>query len=169
MLDIRQQIADLSPERRRLLEALLQQDAATAPAASLHIPQQANATTAPLSFAQQRMWVLTQFEPDNPLYTMPIAMRLTGALDVDALEASLDALVRRHAILRTTFTTGEDGQPCQAIAPTLHLPLPLHRPLRNESPHPEDRPAANCSGVGRAPAANSVATAPRGSGRTCHL
>src|SRR5262245_56733248 len=125
MVDIRQQIADLSPERRRLLEALVQQDAAPEPIASLHIPHQANATTAPLSFAQQRMWVLTQFEPDNPLYTMPIAMRLTGALDVLALEASLDALVQRHAILRTTFTTGDDGQPRQAIAPALHLPLPL--------------------------------------------
>ncbi|MBV9124651.1 MAG: amino acid adenylation domain-containing protein, partial [Planctomycetes bacterium] len=78
----------------------------------------------PLSFAQQRLWFLDQLEPGHPFYNIPAALRLTGALDVTALERSLAEIVRRHEVLRTTFAV-EDGRPVQAIAPELTLSLPV--------------------------------------------
>jgi amino acid adenylation domain-containing protein len=78
----------------------------------------------PLSFAQQRLWVLDQIEPNNPLYNIPRAIRLTGALNVDALESALNGIVERHEVLRTTYGS-ERGQPRQIVAPHLKLSLPV--------------------------------------------
>ena len=76
----------------------------------------------PLSFAQQRLWVLDQIEPNNPLYNIPRAYRLTGQLNVQALESALNGIVARHELLRTTYAS-EKGQAFQVIAPELKLPL----------------------------------------------
>ncbi len=78
----------------------------------------------PLSFAQQRLWFLDQLAPNSPLYNIPDAVRITGPLDVGVLERSLNEIVRRHEVLRTTFAAVE-GRPIQVIAPELHLPLPI--------------------------------------------
>ncbi|RMF30995.1 MAG: non-ribosomal peptide synthetase, partial [Chloroflexi bacterium] len=78
----------------------------------------------PLSFAQQRLWFLDQLEPGNLLYNLPLAVRLSGRLDVEALERSLSEIVRRHEVLRTTFAS-VGGKPRQVIAPPKPLPLPL--------------------------------------------
>jgi amino acid adenylation domain-containing protein/non-ribosomal peptide synthase protein (TIGR01720 family) len=78
----------------------------------------------PVSFAQQRLWFLDQFEPSNAAYNLLSAMRLCGALDIAALERSLNMIVERHEVLRTTFTT-EAGRPVQLIAPALAVGLPL--------------------------------------------
>ena len=77
-----------------------------------------------LSFAQQRLWFLDQLEPGSAAYNMPVAVRLSGALDLQALQRTLDDIVRRHAALRSRFTT-LDGQPQLRIAPALALPLPV--------------------------------------------
>ncbi|HEY0607528.1 MAG TPA: amino acid adenylation domain-containing protein [Herpetosiphonaceae bacterium] len=69
----------------------------------------------PLSFAQKRLWFLDQLHPNSTAYTVPMVARLTGMLDVAALRQSLDEIVRRHAVLRTTFAL-VDGQPAQIIA-----------------------------------------------------
>jgi acyl carrier protein len=69
----------------------------------------------PLSFAQQRLWLLDRIDPGSPLYNVPRALRLVGDLDVDALSRSLSEIVRRHEALRTTFPT-VDEQPVQLIA-----------------------------------------------------
>ena len=58
----------------------------------------------PLSFAQQRLWFLHQMEPESAVYNMPAAVRLTGQLNIAALEATLTEIVRRHESLRTSFT-----------------------------------------------------------------
>ncbi len=78
----------------------------------------------PLSFAQQRLWFLSQLEGDSSTYNMPAALRLSGALKQEALQASLNEIVQRHETLRTTFAS-VDGKPLQVIAPLLQLPLPL--------------------------------------------
>ncbi|MEE8524784.1 MAG: amino acid adenylation domain-containing protein [Thermoanaerobaculia bacterium] len=69
-----------------------------------------------LSFAQERLWILDQFEPANPAYNMPFALRLRGRLNAPALERCLGELVRHHEGLRTTFHS-VDGRPVQRIAP----------------------------------------------------
>ena len=78
----------------------------------------------PLSFSQQRLWFLDQLEPGNPSYNMTDAVRLQGPLDSTALEHSLNEIIRRHEILRTTFVS-VNGRPTQIIAPELELSLPV--------------------------------------------
>ena len=72
----------------------------------------------PLSFAQERLWVLDQIEPNNPLYNIPRTLRIRGALKIAALEKALNEIVRRHESQRTTFAA-KDGHPVQVIAPSL--------------------------------------------------
>ncbi|MFB2892402.1 amino acid adenylation domain-containing protein [Aerosakkonemataceae cyanobacterium BLCC-F50] len=68
----------------------------------------------PLSYAQQRLWFLDQFEPNSALYNVPAALRLEGTLDRVALEKSLSEIIERHEVLRTNFAV-VDGQPTQII------------------------------------------------------
>ncbi len=78
----------------------------------------------PLSFAQQRLWFMEQLEPGTPIYNIPVAMTLTGRLDVAALARSLGESVRRHEALRTTFRAFE-GQPLQVIGPPAPVAMPI--------------------------------------------
>jgi len=70
----------------------------------------------PLSFAQQRLWFLDQLDPGSVEYTIPLAWRLTGSIDVAAMRAALTEVANRHDALRTTFTT-VDATPTQLVAP----------------------------------------------------
>jgi amino acid adenylation domain-containing protein len=78
----------------------------------------------PLSFAQQRLWFIDQLEPNSSLYNIPAALRLTGQLDIPALEQTLSEVVRRHEVLRTTFAE-IDGEPVQIIHEAQELALPV--------------------------------------------
>src|SRR5690242_15627355 len=78
----------------------------------------------PLSFAQQRLWFLDQLEPGNPFYNISGVVYMSGFLNVEALERAINEVIRRHEVLRSTFTT-IDGQPAQTIAETLQLRIPL--------------------------------------------
>ncbi len=80
--------------------------------------------TMPCSFAQQRMWVLDQLTPGSPAYNMPMAIRLQGSLDLEALGRALNGIVERHESLRTTFAVA-GGQPVQRIAAASPLTVPL--------------------------------------------
>jgi len=118
--DLRQRIANLSPDKRALLERqLLEKSRASGDAR--RIPRRAPAETHPLSHTQRRLWYLAQWQPESAAYNVPSAFRLRGPLDADCLHESLDALVRRHEVLRTTFRT-VDGAPAQMIAPGAALP-----------------------------------------------
>ncbi|EIM3525192.1 TPA: non-ribosomal peptide synthetase [Serratia marcescens] len=79
----------------------------------------------PLSFAQQRLWFLTQLEGMSETYHIPLALRLHGRLDRQALQHSLDALYARHESLRSRFITRED-RPQVQILPANGLPLAFH-------------------------------------------
>ncbi len=68
----------------------------------------------PLSFAQERLWILDQLEPGTTAFHIPVALRLTGELDADALERALQEIVRRHAPLRAAFEA-VDGKPRQVL------------------------------------------------------
>ena len=76
----------------------------------------------PLSFAQQRLWYFDQLVPNSFVYNIPAAIRLTGKLDVDALEQSLNQIIRRHETLRASFKI-EKAQPVQIVTPVVHLAL----------------------------------------------
>ena len=78
----------------------------------------------PLSFAQERLWFIDRLEGGSAPYNIPDALRLTGALDVDALERSLGEIVRRHESLRTVFAE-VDGGAVQVIAPFAGFALPV--------------------------------------------
>ncbi|HAO13785.1 MAG TPA: non-ribosomal peptide synthetase [Planktothrix sp. UBA8407] len=76
----------------------------------------------PLSFAQQRIWFLHQMDSQNPAYNESPTIRLTGSLNIEVLEQSLNAIIERHEILRTTFPM-IDGKPIQKILPSLQINL----------------------------------------------
>ena len=81
------------------------------------------ASSLPLSFSQERLWFLTQLDPDSPAYNMPAAVLLEGALDVPALARSFGEVRRRHQVLRTVYpaVNGEPAQ--QVLPPTFDLPV----------------------------------------------
>jgi len=78
----------------------------------------------PLSFAQQRLWLLDQLEPDSAFYNMPQAIRMSGALNAEALRQTLESIVVRHEALRTTFVE-VDGRPTQVIPPAPNVAMPI--------------------------------------------
>ncbi|MEH2241175.1 condensation domain-containing protein [Nostoc sp.] len=85
-----------------------------------------------MSFTQQDIWIAHHFYANSCAYNIPITLRFTGALSKEVLEFSINEIIRRHEILRTTFTVKE-GQPVQIVAPCLTLPLEIvdlqHRSL----------------------------------------
>ncbi|HEX2092034.1 MAG TPA: amino acid adenylation domain-containing protein, partial [Longimicrobiaceae bacterium] len=113
------------------VEALLRAGAAgTAPSIE-RVPRDG---PLPLSFAQQRLWLVHRLEPASSAYNMPFPLLLRGALDVRALRRSLDALVRRHETLRTVLRE-LDGQAVQLVLPPEPVLVPVVD-LRG-SPDPE--------------------------------
>ena len=78
----------------------------------------------PLSFSQERVWFLLQFAPSSIAYHFQATLKITGLLDVPALERSLNEILRRHEILRTTFVW-KDGRPVQVIHEAQPFTLPV--------------------------------------------
>ncbi|HEU0079944.1 MAG TPA: condensation domain-containing protein, partial [Longimicrobiaceae bacterium] len=79
----------------------------------------------PLSFQQQRMWLLDQMEPGNPFYNVSVAYRFRGPLRMEPARRALQMVVERHAVLRTVDRAVEGGEPVQLVLPSLELPLPV--------------------------------------------
>jgi len=117
-------VEKLSPQRRALFEALLKKKRGESLSRTRIKPRAHGSNSASLSFAQQRLWLIDQLEPGNAMYNSPVALRLTGCLNVTALERTLSEIVRRHELLRTTFSVIDD-QPAQVIAPPSALTLPI--------------------------------------------
>src|SRR5215813_12705730 len=101
-----------STNKRALLARLLEEKA-----------QQA--TRAPLSFAQQRLWILDQLDNGSAAYNISRAVRLEGDLDLQALRKALNEVVARHKSLRTNFVV-VDSEPVQQVSPSLTIEPQLH-------------------------------------------
>ena len=123
MSDLTTRIANLSPDERKLLLDRLKKKSGDGPQERISC-QKRESNTFPLSFAQERLWYLDQFEPNNPVYNLSAAFRIAGRLNVDTLKQSLNEIINRHEALRTTFSS-LDGQPIQIIAPARPLALPV--------------------------------------------
>ncbi|WP_143265067.1 condensation domain-containing protein, partial [Amycolatopsis lexingtonensis] len=88
------------------------------------LPRDGGRLEAPLSFAQQRLWFLDEFEPGSTEYVSPTVLRLRGELDTAALDRAFTALVARHESLRTTFAT-VDGHGVQVVHPPHAVRVPV--------------------------------------------
>jgi hypothetical protein len=86
------------------------------------IPRVARSASMPVSAAQRRLWLVEQLAPGSPSLNVPVAVRIHGDLDVDALENAMNAVVARHEALRTTFH-GADGVPVQQILPEVRITI----------------------------------------------
>ncbi|MDQ2935944.1 MAG: amino acid adenylation domain-containing protein, partial [Acidobacteriota bacterium] len=123
-LNIREQLAGLSPAKRALVELTLLKKKAAAGEPKQLISRRPKELPAPLSYYQQGLWVLSQLMPNTSLYHVPKAMRLTGDLGISALKRALDYIVERHEALRTSFASS-DGIPVQVVREVLALDMPL--------------------------------------------
>jgi amino acid adenylation domain-containing protein len=121
MNQIKDRIAQLSPEKRELLQKKLQEKQEK-PIIPIIKAQNRDKNTFPLSFAQERLWFLNQLEPDNSFYNQPTALHLKGKLDLDVLKQTFQEIIRRHENLRTNFTT-IDGKPIQIIQPVVDFEI----------------------------------------------
>jgi natural product biosynthesis luciferase-like monooxygenase protein len=110
----------MDAERRALLARILQQ----------RMAEQSFA----LSYPQRRLWFLDQLQPESAVYNVPLGYRIRGPLDVDALEAALAELVRRHEVLRSAIRA--EGGEARAV---VHLPAPVPLPVEDLRGDPEPR------------------------------
>ncbi|MBW4635046.1 MAG: amino acid adenylation domain-containing protein [Iphinoe sp. HA4291-MV1] len=113
----------LSAQQRELLAYLLAEEGVELDETS-KISKIKNLDEVPLSFAQQQLWFLDQLQPRSSAYNIPVAIHIEGRLNAATLEQSLNKIVQRHEVLRTTFMT-VDEQPVQVIhsAPSFVLPI----------------------------------------------
>ncbi|MFQ4145488.1 amino acid adenylation domain-containing protein [Chlorogloeopsis sp. ULAP02] len=121
MKDINDRIAALSPEQRALFEMRLKQKNLQVKK-STSIPKRASSDPLYLSLSQERLWLLYQLQPDTPLYNESSLLRLTGVLNTVALEKSINEIIKRHEILRTSFQIIDD-EILQVIIPALTFTL----------------------------------------------
>src|SRR5215213_853542 len=112
----------ISEKRRLLLEKLLQKQGIKPQ--MRRIPRRGDTGPAPLSFTQQRLWFLQRLDPGSASYNIPSSLRLTGVLNIEALDRALAEIVRRHESLRTVFPE-VSGEPAQVILPPLPVLLTL--------------------------------------------
>jgi len=123
MSTVAERISALSPERRELFEAQLKKRGLDA-LQTVPIARRKEYNFCPLSIDQERLWVIDQMDPGSSAYNVYTAIRLKGPLQAGWMEQSLNEIIKRHEILRTTFATVE-GHPAQVIAPELRITLPV--------------------------------------------
>jgi amino acid adenylation domain-containing protein len=119
--DIASRLAQLPEDRRAEFLALLRAELAAPEQSEGPKPRQRSGP-APLSYSQETLWFLDRLAPGNPTYNVPVAFRLRGELDRDALGRALATVVRRHDTLRTYFGEGDDG-PVQIVLPETPVAL----------------------------------------------
>ena len=121
MKDINERIAALSPEQRALFELRLKHKNLQIKKLT-SIPKRKLTDVLYLSLSQERLWLLHQLQPDTPLYNESSLLRFTGVIKTIFLENSINEIIKRHEILRTSFQI-IDEQTLQFIAPNLTFAL----------------------------------------------
>lgn len=131
MTDFADRLAGLTPAQRALLDRKMRERASQAAAAPALGPVARRTTTdpVPLTVDQERIWLIHQFDPEDPVYTVHFTSRLLGDLDVAALQRAVDSFVARHEAMRTTFAQDGD-KPVQVVHPTMEVPI-RHVDLRS--------------------------------------
>jgi amino acid adenylation domain-containing protein len=112
----------LSESQRALLAQRLRRGRG---AVSTGIPRRAPGAEIPLSFGQEQLWFIDQFAPGLSTYNIPVALRLRGGLDLDALHRAMDLFVARHESLRTRLVTKADGSPGQVVDEPGSVDIPV--------------------------------------------
>ncbi|MEU3372746.1 amino acid adenylation domain-containing protein [Streptomyces sp. NPDC006660] len=127
MTGLADRLAGLTPAQRALLDRRMRERTAGA-VTTAPIARRKRANRVPLTVDQERIWLIHQFDPEDPAYNVYFASRLRGELDTDALQRAVNAFVARHEAMRTTFE--QDGHaPVQVIHAALEVPLD-HQDLR---------------------------------------
>ncbi|MCC5648472.1 amino acid adenylation domain-containing protein [Nostoc sp. XA013] len=121
MKDINERIAALSPEQRALFEMRLKQKNLQVKKLT-SISKRTASDILYLSSTQERLWLLHQLQPNTPLYNESTLLRFTGVLNTLALEKSINEIIKRHEILRTSFQI-LDEQTLQVIVPAIAFTL----------------------------------------------
>ncbi len=121
-MSVSKRIANLPPDKLKLLLERLQQREGAPPKGDRIPKQPRDGRTFPLTHAQESLWFHGELDPDNPAYHIPISVGLRGELNAPALERSLNEVVRRHEVLRTVFPRVDD-KPVQRIQPAAHFQL----------------------------------------------
>jgi len=115
-MNLAERVANLSPEKRRLLEQL----------AKAQRIERTGESEAPLSFEQERLWFLHQLEPGDASYHLHMHLPLSADLDVKAWTSAWSYVIQRQTSLCTRFPV-RDGVPLQVIDPPSKVDIPLHR------------------------------------------
>lgn len=118
------EVASLIRQHKDELLQLLSEPEAAQPTLMPAISKADRTTAIPLSFAQQRLWLLDQIEGQSSQYHICGALLLHGDPDIAALQASFDQVLARHQVLRTVYLKNDNGELWQQVLP--HQPLPLH-------------------------------------------
>jgi len=115
-------VAELSDARRSLLEKFLKGSTDKTAPVPTSIKRRPAISTAPLSFAQERLWFMDQLLPGSAVFNVPLALPLNGPINEDLIELALNEIVRRHEVLRTTYVS-DNGRPSLQVAAALTVPL----------------------------------------------
>jgi hypothetical protein len=118
-------LPNISAAKRQLLEKFLRGEVKQQPDSPRLIAPLPPDAVPQLSFAQERLWFLDQLNPNSAVYNVPLAVNLPGPIDPQTLERSLNEVVRRHDVLRTTFAT-VDGRPVPTTQAKLDVRLQVH-------------------------------------------
>ena len=115
-------VSSLTDNKQKLLKLLLQKKGISFNTKT--IPRRPESSSAPLSFAQARLWFLNQLKEKSVAYNLPNAVQITGNLNVAGFEHAIKEIVRRHEVLRTSYHT-VNGQPVQVIDKSATVTLPV--------------------------------------------
>ncbi len=138
MHDLQARVSSLPPEKQRLFRRLLEREGVGGSLLPI-AARGAEGVEAPLSHAQRSLWFMSRLAPQSPFYNHPVAVRLAGPLDAEALEWACNEIVRRHAVLRTIFPA-VDGRPIQRVLPA--SPVVIARVDLTDLPPTERGPRA---------------------------